>query len=166
MVGADEKEAGVFAVRTGCGLQGEAVHAGDDLEAFLQGVHHFQSALHRGLRCQGMDVREAREATGDFIHRRVVFHGARAQRIEAMIYAEGFLFQGAIVTVEFHFVQLRQVQRLLAERNVHGTGWYVRRREEVHLVTFAGPFKNQFHFIHLLSGWKSAHRFLLCYSLR
>lgn len=93
-----------------------------------------------------------------FVHRRIVLHRAGAKGIETMIHTEGLLLQLPIVTVKLHFIELWQIERLLAERNVSGTGRHVRSREQIHPVSFFRAFKNQFHVIHLLSEGKQGCR--------
>ena len=158
VIGANEKKSRVFPVRTGCRLQGETIHTCNDLQFFLQGIHHFEGPLHRSLRCERMDIREAWKRCCHFVHRRIVLHRAGAKGIETMIHTEGLLLQLPIVTVKLHFIELWQIERLLAERNVSGTGRHVRSREQIHPVSFFRAFKNQFHVIHLLSEGKQGCR--------
>ena len=84
-VGANQQEAGEFALRASGGLQSNYVHARDFEEALLQEAQDFQAALRELLRLQRVLGGDAVEPCDEFIHARVVFHGAGAQRIHAQV---------------------------------------------------------------------------------
>ena len=78
VIGADHEQSSEFALRTGGGLQGDGVHAGDFQEAVAEGLHDTQSALRNFLGLIRMSVGEAFHARDEFVHARVVLHGAGA----------------------------------------------------------------------------------------
>ena len=84
-VGANHQQAGQFALRAGGGLQRGGVHAGDRQQAFLQIVKNSQAALRNFRGLLGMFGRESIEPRHEFVHARVVLHGAGAKRIHAQI---------------------------------------------------------------------------------
>ena len=84
-VGANQQQAGEFALRARGGLQSDGVHAGDFEEALLQKTQDFQAALRELLRLQRVLGRDAVEACDEFIYARVVFHGAGTERIHAEV---------------------------------------------------------------------------------
>ena len=76
MIGAHHQQSRKLAVRSGGGLQGDRVHAGDFDQALAQGLDDAQRALRNPLRLVGMPVGQAVEAHHQFVHPRVVLHGA------------------------------------------------------------------------------------------
>ncbi len=79
--------AGELAVRTGGGLEGHAVHAGDlGRDSALRGVQHLPAAGYGVLRgLQGMHAGKARQGRHLLVDAGVVLHGAGAQRIKAVV---------------------------------------------------------------------------------
>ena len=76
MPGADEKNPGELAMRAGCGLQGDRVHAGDLDEAALQQSEDLKDALGAGVGTIGMGFRQALDAGNQLVDARVIFHSA------------------------------------------------------------------------------------------
>ena len=74
--GADEKDAGEFAMRAGRRLQRDGLHAGDFDEAALQQLEDFENALGEGFRAVGVGFGEAFDARDELVDARVVLHGA------------------------------------------------------------------------------------------
>ncbi len=84
-VSANEKQPGQFALRSRCGLQCDGVHAGDFQQALLEQLQNLQAALRKFVGLIGMFGRDAIEPRHEFVHTRVVLHGAGAQRVHAEI---------------------------------------------------------------------------------
>ena len=63
MPGADQQDAGEFAVRAGGGLEGDCVHAGDFDEAALQQVDDFKNSLSERIGAVGMGFGQAFNAS-------------------------------------------------------------------------------------------------------
>ena len=82
---ANQQQAGQFSLRAGCGLQRDGVHPGDFQQAVFQQLDDFQAALRKLLRLVGMFGSDAIQARHEFVHPRIVFHRARAQRVHAEI---------------------------------------------------------------------------------
>ena len=76
MVGSHHHQPGPFAVRSGCRLQRNTVHAGDDFQVFLQFMHQLQRALDGFHWLIGVDIGEAVQTGGHLVDFRVVFHCA------------------------------------------------------------------------------------------
>ncbi len=68
VVGADEQEARHFAVRAGCRLQSDRVHARDFQKALFEKLQNFQATLRKFLRLIGMLGSDAVEAGYKFVH--------------------------------------------------------------------------------------------------
>jgi hypothetical protein len=86
VVGADHQRAGQLAVRAGRRLERNGRQSADLAQPFLQEVHQRQAALD-GLRIlQRVGEGEPRKARGVLVDFRVVFHRARAQRVETLIH--------------------------------------------------------------------------------
>ena len=85
VIGANHQQSREFAVCAGGGLQGDGVHAGDFGQAFAQSLDDAQRALRNTFRLVGMSVGQALEAHHQFVHARVVLHGARTQGIHSQI---------------------------------------------------------------------------------
>ena len=100
-IGANQQQAGQFALRAGGGLQRGGVHAGDFEQALLQRRQDFQAALREFLRLIGMLGGDAVQPRDEFVHARVVLHGAGAQRIHAQI--DGVVPGGEPREVADHF---------------------------------------------------------------
>ena len=84
-VGANQQQAGQFALRARRGLQRAGIHAGNFDEAIQQQLQNFQAALREFLRLVGMLGGDAVQARDEFVHARIVFHRAGAERIHAEI---------------------------------------------------------------------------------
>ncbi len=76
VVGADELDAGEFAVGAGRRLHRHGVHAGDLRQVPLHGGEDLERPLRRRLVLQGMDGGKTVVAAGILVNFRVVFHRA------------------------------------------------------------------------------------------
>ena len=85
MKGPHHQQPSEFAVSAGGGLKRNRVHAGNLDQAIAKGLNDSQRALRNLLRLVRMPVRQPLKPRHDFVHPRVVLHGARAQRIHAKI---------------------------------------------------------------------------------
>ncbi len=85
VVGADHHEPGELALRTGRGLQGDAIHARDLGEHALEAVDHLERALRIGVGGQRVQPRKTREPGRPLVDLRVVFHRARPERIKLRV---------------------------------------------------------------------------------
>jgi hypothetical protein len=101
--GADEQDAGQFALRAGGGLQRDGVHAGDFEQRGFEMRHDLHGALRERFRLIGMRPGEAFGARDQLVDARVVLHGAGAQRIHAVV--DGVVPGGEAreVADSFHF---------------------------------------------------------------
>ena len=98
---ANQKQSGELSLRA-CGrLQRNGVHPGNFEQAFFQQAQDFQAALREFLRLIGMLRRDSFEPRYEFIHARVVLHGAGAERIHAKI--DGVIPGGKPREVAQHF---------------------------------------------------------------
>ena len=82
---AHQQDAGEFAVRAGGRLQRDRVHAGDFEHGLFEPAIHFHRALRELSGLVGMRPRHAFDTRHQFIHARVVLHGAGTERIQAEI---------------------------------------------------------------------------------
>jgi hypothetical protein len=89
--------------------------ARDGFQVLLQFVHQLERALRQRFGLQRVCVREARKR-GDFlVDARVVFHRARAERVEADIDAIVALRQARVVAQRVQFTHFGQGGRLWAQ---------------------------------------------------
>ncbi len=72
-------------MRAGRGLQRDGIHAGDLDELLAEHLHDAQRALADALRLIRMRLGQSHQPRDVLVHARVVLHGARAQRIHAVI---------------------------------------------------------------------------------
>ncbi|MEI2803083.1 MAG: hypothetical protein V9E84_05110 [Trichococcus flocculiformis] len=114
MVSPHHHQSGPFAVRSGCRLQRNTVHAGDDSQIFLQLIHQLQGALDGLDWLIGMDIGETVQTGGHLIDFRVVFHRAGPQRIKAVFHAEIVLGKVGVMAHQLQFADFRQFGRLFA----------------------------------------------------
>ena len=112
--GADQKNASELAVRAGCGLQGDGVHAGDFDEAMLQQRDDFQHALGAVIGPVGVRLGQALDAGNVLIDARVVFHGAGAERIHAEIDGVVPCGEAREVADDFDLAQLGEFRWFIA----------------------------------------------------
>jgi len=84
-VGANQQQAGHFAMRPRCGLQRDGIHAGDLQQALFEQPKDFEAALRKLLRLIRMFRGDPVEPGHEFIYARVVFHRAGAKRIHAQV---------------------------------------------------------------------------------
>ena len=120
--GAHHQDAGELAVRPCHRLRRNARQARDLGQQTLQLIDHVQRTLGRLFRLHGMQLAEARQRSHVLVQARVVFHGARAQRIELAVYREIALGEAREVTHHVQLAHLGQVQLcpLLALRHQVG----------------------------------------------
>ena len=106
----DEQDAGQLAVRARRRLQRDRIHAGDFEQRRFEMRHHFHDALRECFRLIGMRPREAFGARDQFVHARVVLHGARPQRIHAVV--DGVVPGGEAreVADSFHFADFGEAR--------------------------------------------------------
>src|SRR5262249_15071450 len=83
-----EQEPRQLSLGAGGRLERDGVETGHLREDLLQPPHQLECALGAVLLLQRVEAREARERGEALVDPRVVFHRARAERIEAGIYAE------------------------------------------------------------------------------
>ena len=116
MVGTHHHQPCPFAVCSGCRLQGNAVHAGDDRQIFLQFMHQLQCALDGLDWLIRVDVGETVQTGGHLIDFRVVFHRAGSQRIKAVFHAEVVLGKVGVMAHQLQFADFWQSGRLFADK--------------------------------------------------
>ena len=107
-------------MRAGRRLQGDGVHAGDFDELVAEHLDDAQRALRNLFRLVRMRLGQTAQARDRFIHTRVVLHGARAERIHAVVHRVVPCGQAGEVADDFdlaYFGHLPQVfARSLAEQ--------------------------------------------------
>ena len=113
-IGADEQDAGEFAVSAGGGLQGDGVHAGDFDELIGESLHDAQRALRELLGLIGMGAGDSFEAGDDLVDARVVLHGAGAERVHAEIDRVIPGGEAGEVADDFDLADLGQVAEIFA----------------------------------------------------
>ena len=144
VISLDQQKPGEFTMGASCRLQGETVHAGDLAEIFFQGLDHFQRALSGAFRLQRMDGCKTWKIGHFFVDARVIFHGAAAEWIEAIVDAVAFFRQFGVMTAEIDFADLWQMQRAFTRvllryfNNGYIAGW-----NDVHAATRSRFFKDQ-----------------------
>ncbi len=122
----------------GRGLHGDSVHAGDFHELITQHLHDAQCALGNALRLIGVRVGQPGQTRGELVDARVVLHGARAQRIHAVI--DGVVPGGHAgeVADDFDLAHLGHVAQvlasLIAEQRFGIDFRHVQRRQLVSLL--------------------------------
>ena len=109
MIGAHHQKAGELAVRAGGRLQGDAHKAADLGQPFLQAEHQGEIALSRLRLLQRMGFGKSGQPRDLLVDLRIVFHGARAERIEAGVDAEVALRQRQKVAHHVELGELRQI---------------------------------------------------------
>ena len=118
VIGANGKQAGEFALRTGIRLQADRVVAGD------LDQHRFKLVdellVTKGLigRCQRMDVGEFGPGHRDHLGGGVEFHRARAERDHRPIHGQVLVGQRAHVAQQFVLAVVRVEHRMLHERRL------------------------------------------------
>ena len=128
----DHAQPGPLAVRSGRGLQRHARHAGDRREHPLQLPHQLQRTLRVRLVLVGMQTGEALERGELLVDHGVVFHGARSERIDALVQIVIAPRKPAEVPGQHGFGHRRNRRWLPAQRACrHGclerSAWYVGR---------------------------------------
>ena len=108
VIRADHRDAGELALRARHRRQRDALHAGDFLQHLLQLEHAGEEALADRLRRERMPAEELRQHRELIARARVVFHRARAERIEVRVDREVQLRQAREVA---HCLQLRHFRQ-------------------------------------------------------
>src|SRR5579871_4492065 len=85
MISLYEHQAGHFAMRSRYRLKADLIESGNLFENVLNTGQHFDRARDRPVRLHRMDEREPWESSRPLVDLRVVFHRARAQRIETSL---------------------------------------------------------------------------------
>ena len=142
-----QQNAGEFAVRARRRLQGDGVHAGNLEQTLLQKLDDFHDPLRQRVRAVGMRVGQTLDARNVLVHPRVVFHGARAQRIHPEV--DGIIprREPREVADDLDLAQFGQQARRLAMRLAEQCGrvhcWHVERRQFVSLFARRRLLKDQ-----------------------
>ena len=135
---AHQQNAGQLAMRAGGGLQRDRIHAGDFDELLAQHLQDAQRALRNALRLIGMRLGQPGQPRHHLVHARVVLHGARAQRIHAVVHGVVPRGQAGEVADDFDLAHLGHVAqvlaRLLAQQLRSIDLWHVERRQLVRLL--------------------------------
>ena len=105
VVGLDHAQTRPLAMRAGGRLQAHAIHRGEHQQRPLQLPHQAQRALGARRRMVGVKVSEVLETGQRLVDRRVVLHGAGAQRIETLVQVEVEPSQPAEVARHFRLTQ-------------------------------------------------------------
>ena len=119
------------------GCKRDRVHAGDLDELLAQHLQNAQRALGHALRLIRMRLGQSRQPRHIFVDARVVLHGARAQRIHAVI--DGIVpgRDACVVADDFDLAHLRHLAQIfahvLAEQLCRIDRGHIERRQ---LVTF------------------------------
>ena len=111
-VGVHEHQTGDLALRACSRLKRDGVqsrHFGEDL---LEPPHQLEGALRSVLLLQRMQMREAGQGDEPLVDARVVFHGARAERVEARVDSEVARRQFGEVAEDLRLGELGQARRL------------------------------------------------------
>ena len=121
-VRAHEHEPGELALRPGGRLQRhgrKARHLGEDL---LQVPHQLERALRVLVLRMRVQVAEPRERGRALVDARVVLHGARAERVEARVDAEGAVGERREVPHDLRLGELGKARRMCAAQAVRELG--------------------------------------------
>ena len=116
MPGADDQRPGQFAVGARGGLQRHRRQPGDLAQPLLQFAEQIQHAGHGGLILVGVDQGQARQIGDAVVDLGVVLHGARAERVEALVDGEVAPRGVGEVAHYLRLRQLRQRQRVAQQR--------------------------------------------------
>ena len=100
MILLDQKHAGELSVRAGCGLEGHLIHACYFTQILSRKRKHLLAALGAVRRGKRMDLGKAGQCGHLFVNAGVVFHRARAKRIEPAVDAVNPLTKLGIVARE------------------------------------------------------------------
>ena len=124
-------------MRAGRRLQRDRIHAGDLDQLLAQHLQYAQRALSHALRLIRMRFRQSRQPRHVFVDARVVLHGARAQRIHAVI--DGVIpgRDAGVVADDFDLAHLRHMAQIfthiLTQQRGRIDSGHIERRQ---LVTF------------------------------
>ena len=118
-----QHQTGQLAVRARRRLEGHVVHAGDLAQILSGKVERLQAALYSLLRLQRMDAGKAGKGGDLIVDLGVIFHGAGAERVEAVVDAVGLFGKLGVVAAQLVFAHLWQMRGVLAaQRRVDLTG--------------------------------------------
>ena len=114
MVFFNQHQTGQLAVRARRRLEGHVVHAGDLAQILSGKVERLQTALYSLLRLQRMDAGKAGKGGDLIVYFGVIFHGAGAERVEAVVDAVGLFGKLGVVAAQLVLAHLWQMRGLLA----------------------------------------------------
>ena len=124
MVFFNQQQAGQLTVCARRRLEGHVVHAGDLAQILLGKVERLQAALYSLLRLQRMDAGKAGKGGNLIVYFGVIFHGAGAERVEAVVDAVGLFGKLGVVAAQLVLAHLWQMRGLLAaQRGVDLGRW-------------------------------------------
>jgi hypothetical protein len=121
VVGADHRHSGELSMRPRHRRHRHAGHAGDVLQHLLQLEHAGEEALAGFVRAGRMACQELRQHRQRIACPRVVFHGARTERVELRVDREILLRKPRVVAHHVELGDFRQSRRVLAPQ----LGWQV-----------------------------------------
>ena len=111
---ADNHQSYELSVCTCKRVQCEVGETGNFRESLTQSVVHLDSSLHRLNGLQRMQMCESRHCGNLLVDGRVILHGAAAERIESVVYAEVVTAVVSVMAHHGHLVTLRQFGVILA----------------------------------------------------
>ena len=114
MVFFNQHQTGQLTVCARCRLEGHVVHGGDLAQVFGGKVERLQAALYSLLRLQRMDAGKAGKGGNLIVYFGVIFHGAGAERVEAVVDAVGLFGKLGVVAAQLVLAHLWQMRGLLA----------------------------------------------------
>jgi hypothetical protein len=127
-----------LAMRAGRGLQRDRIHAGDLDELLAQHLQDAQRALAHALRLIRMRLGQSHQPRHVLIHARVVLHGARAQRIHAVVHGIVPRRDARVVADDLDLAYFRHIAqvftRVIAEQLGRINLRHVERRQLVALL--------------------------------
>ena len=107
MVFFNQHQTGQLTVCARCRLEGHVVHAGDLAQILSGKVERLQAALYSLLRLQRMDAGKAGKGGNLIVYFGVIFHGAGAERVEAVVDAVGLFGKLGVVAAQLVLAHLR-----------------------------------------------------------
>ena len=132
------------------GCKRDRIHAGDFDELLAQHLQDAQRALRNALRLIGMRLRQSRQPRHVLVHARVVLHGARAQRIHAVVHGVVPGGEAGEVADDLDLAHLGHVAEVLARllaQQLRGIDLgHIERRQLVSLLAGRRPLEDQ-HFV-------------------
>ena len=103
----NQHQTGQLTVCARCRLEGHVVHAGDLAQILSGKVERLQAALYSLLRLQRMDAGKAGKGGNLIVYFGVIFHGAGAERVEAVVDAVGLFGKLGVVAAQLVLAHLR-----------------------------------------------------------